>query len=713
MSKKQSSNENVEEEIGIRLFTIDSNDKQQTKGSTKSKAEIQKPQGQLSLGNSIAKPILEEKRRVMRRRVPPSEREFIWKSTNGLCYLCKTQLPKNSSWHIEHVVAFSRNPTQNDVLGNMLPACATCNLKKNDRELLELLQKDLTFDLATWSKDIGHLHTAARNELLYALDFKHSRQQKVQKEAIQAKQDEKNMITEDMIQRIVQEIEQKVTHDCLDFEASKTTSDDDNNTNNLPGYHILSKDLTFDFENALQIGFGGFGSVYLGSISSKTLQLQQEKTSNSTKSENDIIDCAIKIQDCSTKGSYEAFVRELEALCSLNHKIPHIVQFYGWVAIEGVNNKNRFGLVLEYCSHCLSDIRVAQAINPIAIFFQVAEALEGIHQLGFIHRDIKPNNILIHKANGQDWKSAEAKLCDFGCTKNIQTTKYEEHTKHAGTASFRPPEIRRGELVDKSDIYSMGKSMELLLTENTTLLNDRYYYELWKELCERMFHNKVIFRPNATQVKSILNNYMLIQTNKCSKDQAWAWDNRNCDVVLKATNRPVGVKIAIKEETPSISPMKASSTKSNSGFVGSKSKIKPSTTPSKASISPIDPLLTEEAIENSIVEPQTSAAEEEDVSEGKSEEPTPQLVKSSENNIIVWLSSKSACRENPKGNKEAAYHLFDDCMYVVKSAKKESIHEVSLKEALEFRHGCCKICEKKKPVSVDEIIKDIDMKLTI
>jgi hypothetical protein len=74
-------------------------------------------------------------RRVARRRMRPAERQYIWTQTDGRCYMCREFLPEKSGWHIEHVLAFSVDPTRHDVLGNMLAACATCNLKKLDRPL--------------------------------------------------------------------------------------------------------------------------------------------------------------------------------------------------------------------------------------------------------------------------------------------------------------------------------------------------------------------------------------------------------------------------------------------------------------------------------------------------------------------------------------------------------------------------------------------------
>lgn len=72
--------------------------------------------------------------RKLRRRVPPEERDAIWRKAGGFCYLCKLHIPRLSDWHIEHVIAFSIAPSL-DVFGNMLPSHASCNLRKGARSL--------------------------------------------------------------------------------------------------------------------------------------------------------------------------------------------------------------------------------------------------------------------------------------------------------------------------------------------------------------------------------------------------------------------------------------------------------------------------------------------------------------------------------------------------------------------------------------------------
>jgi hypothetical protein len=85
--------------------------------------------------------------RIKRKQFDAATRVRVLTRTDGICYLCKDYLPEKG-WHIEHVFAFSLNPADNDVLGNLLPSCAGCNLKKGTKCVLDCMTKD-GFSLAS------------------------------------------------------------------------------------------------------------------------------------------------------------------------------------------------------------------------------------------------------------------------------------------------------------------------------------------------------------------------------------------------------------------------------------------------------------------------------------------------------------------------------------------------------------------------------------
>jgi len=117
------------------------------------------------------------KRRVQRRRFDEADRTRVYGRTDGHCYLCKVHLPRKSPWHIEHVFAFSSNPGENDVVGNLLPSCATCNASKSDRCLLDFVNRtnaDLSTLVAVHPSE--SLQPRVKRVLFHALVTKISRE---------------------------------------------------------------------------------------------------------------------------------------------------------------------------------------------------------------------------------------------------------------------------------------------------------------------------------------------------------------------------------------------------------------------------------------------------------------------------------------------------------------------------------------------------------
>jgi len=197
-----------------------------------------------------------------------------------------------------------------------------------------------------------------------------------------------------------------------------------------------------EYEIAEVIGQGGMGKIYKGRHPSikNTIIIKQLLVSTKT---------------ILTK----RFEREADIMSSFSH--PNIVKVY-----EQFKVGNSYYISMEFIDGLsLEDlIKEKNVISPLAavlIFNECCKGLKYAHDKGVIHRDIKPDNILIAK-------SGKVKLCDFGIATS-QPGKDEELTKTGivmGTPAYMSPEqLISTKYVDvRSDIYSMGVMFYQMIT---------------------------------------------------------------------------------------------------------------------------------------------------------------------------------------------------------------------------------------------------------
>lgn len=197
----------------------------------------------------------------------------------------------------------------------------------------------------------------------------------------------------------------------------------------------LAGKLESQYRIARLLGRGGMGCVYLA----RDLTLERE--------------VAIKVINtgAGSREIYDRFRREARTAAKLSH--PNIVSLYAFGEVEGMPY-----FVMGYVrGESLADRLRRDGKLPEEearrVLAEIAGALDHAHRQGVVHRDIKPDNVLLEDESGR------ALLTDFGVAKAIGTG--ETLTRHGtvvGTPHYMSPEQASGrsDIDGRSDLYSLG-----------------------------------------------------------------------------------------------------------------------------------------------------------------------------------------------------------------------------------------------------------------
>ena len=198
------------------------------------------------------------------------------------------------------------------------------------------------------------------------------------------------------------------------------------------------------------LGIGGFGITYKA-LEPKTGKFYAIKTLNQQ----------MQLQD----DQQVKFINEALKIASFDHK--HIVKVHEVIEEVEVIEEEKFrlvGVVMEYIDGVtlfkyvqnkgqLSESEALLYIN------QISQALEYIHAKGSLHRDVKPENILLRQ---NEQNQQEAVLIDFGSTRSMANTSMTK----SFTDGYAPIEQYRdkGNFGDHTDVYSLAATLYYLLT---------------------------------------------------------------------------------------------------------------------------------------------------------------------------------------------------------------------------------------------------------
>ncbi|MDB5350700.1 MAG: protein kinase domain with domain [Planctomycetota bacterium] len=169
-------------------------------------------------------------------------------------------------------------------------------------------------------------------------------------------------------------------------------------------------------------------------------------------------------ETAAARSAIDRFLREMTVISQMKH--PNIVEY-----LEQGTTKGQFWFAMEYVSGPnLEEIAQAEPgtypiLQACRMAYQVLKGLEHAHSLGFVHRDVKPENILIGKTPA----GLLAKISDFGLAKSFRGIGLSGLTfsgEMRGTIPFMPPEqvLDFKKVLPSGDLYATAATLYYLIS---------------------------------------------------------------------------------------------------------------------------------------------------------------------------------------------------------------------------------------------------------
>ncbi|MFK8024709.1 MAG: serine/threonine-protein kinase, partial [Ilumatobacter sp.] len=195
------------------------------------------------------------------------------------------------------------------------------------------------------------------------------------------------------------------------------------------------------FTEVSPLAGGGFGSVYRATRASTGGTVAMKVLDRAHGDDEELLERRLR--------------REIAALVALKGH-PNVVQVE-----EVVSTANGPAIVMEFmASGSVLDVERAGACTPARVAFvgaACASGLEAAHEVGIVHRDVKPQNVLVNTFG-------QVKLCDFGIAAILRSDEFQTRTTALSVRYASPEELDGApDIGSPTDVYSLGASMFHLL----------------------------------------------------------------------------------------------------------------------------------------------------------------------------------------------------------------------------------------------------------
>lgn len=268
--------------------------------------------------------------------------------------------------------------------------------------------------------------------------------------------------------------------------------------------------LTFKLNN--ELGYGGNGTVYQISC----IPINQEKL-------------VVKIlkpaygKNPYPRKKYNRFKTEVSVASRLTEISDRFIPIRDYYLPTKPNRKNRPWFVMPEAKSLKNNLfnKKISIVEKMQVVLDIVFAIKDLHDNDYVHRDIKLDNILIY--------NSRVVLCDFGLVRHPSLERLTGDTEKVGPWNTIAPEMKRAAakffIPKQADIYSLGKLIWIILTEDELCFDgqysksdvislDNYYKDVPLRtlhiLLEDMTKNEYTKRPNIVEVLSAVNKWLQI-----------------------------------------------------------------------------------------------------------------------------------------------------------------------------------------------------------